>query len=503
MRINNSKKNAITSLVSNSLKILIGFIAQKIFILSLGPEYLGLNGLFSNIISMLAIAELGIGSAIIFSLYEPISKNDYVKVKQLTNFYKKTYTIIAMIISIIGIAVIPFLHYFANSSVINNVSILYILFLTDTILSYTIAYKTSLINAYQKNYIINMIHVIYIIIMNALQIVFLLLTSNYLVYLVIKIVSRIIENTMISIQYKKNFNNIMLVDAGNIDSDSKKDIIEKVKALMIHKMAEFFVTGTDNLIISKFLGLVTVGLYSNYYMIINSIQSLFTQMFRSITAVVGNLLTEKNPNKSYYIYSKMLFLNYIIISFCSISLFFLMEPFVSLWIGKEYLLPIESLFVLVIVFYSTGMRNAPSAFKSAGGIFVEDKHVPIIESVVNLFFSIILVLKLGLTGVFIGTLLSSLVLHLYSYPKFVYQKLFNRKSIDYIIEQFKYFVLGALIFTIMLFLSNLINFNTLIFEFIYRMLLCIIVPNLINLLIFYRSDNFKYFIKKFIKKENI
>ena len=352
MRIAYSKKNAFSAMIVNIIKILLGFFAQKVFIMTLGTEFLGLNSLFNNIISMLAITELGIGTAIIYCLYDPIAKNDIKRIKQLLNYYRKTYRIIVCVMLLLGICVIPFLPYLTNNSEIKGIAIFYLLFLGDVLLSYVIAYKSSLINAFQKNYVINIIHMIYLLLMNMGQIIFLILTKNYIIYLIIKIISRIIENLFISIFYKKQYTYIENAKLEPMSKNLKEDINKKVKALFLHKIAIFLVTGTDNLIISKLFGLIVVGLYSNYHMIINSIQSLFSQVFNSIVASIGNLLVEKNRTKSYDIYEKLLFLNYWIISFCSISLYFLIEPFVTLWLGKEYLLTTSVLFTLVIHFYS-------------------------------------------------------------------------------------------------------------------------------------------------------
>lgn len=500
MRSDFSKKNAASAILSNSIRILIGFVFQKIFLSVLGTKYLGLNGLFNNIISLLAITELGIGNAIIFSLYEPIAKKEHEKIKQLIDFYKKTYSIIMIAILCIGICIIPFLKYLINEPNISNISLFYIMFLFDTLLSYAVAYKISVLSAHQMDYIINIIQLFYALFMNLLQILFLLLTKSYFIYLLIKIICRLIQNYFISKKYEFYFSYLKDIYTTEIDKETKDDIIGKVKALIFHKISTFLVIGTDNIIISKYLGLVTVGLYSNYYMIINSIQSLFTQMFNSVISSIGNLLVDKDYKKSYYIYDKMLFLNYFVASFCSICLYFLIPPFISLWLGKQYLFDNSILFVLVLVFYLQMMRLAPSTFKSAAGICVEDKYVPLIESGVNLFFSILLVTKYGLIGVFIGTLLSTLVLHLYSYPKFIYKKLFHKKIVEYIVEQLKYFVMFIGNFLVVFLLVSLINIDNTLLYFVVIAILCVILSIIINIVSFYRTDYIKYYIS-FLKKK--
>ena len=339
MRSTNSIKNAITAVVSNIVTILIGIVSQAIFIKTLGAEYLGINGLFTNIVSMLGIVELGIGSAIIYNLYEPIAKDDTEKIKSLMNFYKKSYRIIAVIVFIIGMMVIPFLkNIVGNVSIGINIEFIYSLFIIDVVASYLLTYKRSILYANQKTYITNIVHIGYLIVMNTLQIVILLIAKKFIVYLIIKIICRILENVVITIIANRKYPYINEKNVKKIDKKTTKDIVKKVKGLIFHKVGSFVVLGTDNIIISKFLGVVTVGLYSNYNMIIQAVSNLFLQVFDSLTASVGNLLVENNCKKSYEIYKNMLMMNSILFTFATTEIICLIEPFIKVWIGEQYLL---------------------------------------------------------------------------------------------------------------------------------------------------------------------
>ena len=298
-RKKNSLKNIIGSMTSNIITIIIGLVAQALFIKILGSEYLGLNGLFSNIITMLGIVELGVGNAIIYNLYKPIAENNIEKIKSLMKFYKKSYIIIALVVAIIGIAIIPILPFFIEDVSIDiNIIMVYLLFLADVVCSYLLSYKRSILYANQKNYIINIIHIIYTILLNTFQILILYLTKNYYYYLVTKVFMRIFENLVISKIADKEYAFIN-DSADNLDKETEKDIFTKVRALFFHKIGSFAVLGADNIIISKYLGLVTVGLYSNYYLIINAIQTVFGQIITSFTASIGNMLVTESKIKCY------------------------------------------------------------------------------------------------------------------------------------------------------------------------------------------------------------
>ena len=504
MLVKNSIKNTIAAMSSNILTIIIGLIAQAVFIRILGTEYLGINGLFTNIISMLGIVELGIGSAIVYNLYKPIANRDKETIKSLMNFYKKAYHIIALVVFIIGISIIPFLSYFIGETIVDiNINLVYLLFIIDIVCSYLLTYKRSLLYADQKNYIINIIHMIYLVTLNISQLLLLYITKNYYLYLGIKIILRIIENVVITIIVNKKYSYLKEKNIKKLDKKIEKDIFQKVKALFFHKIGSFIVLGTDNLIISRYLGIITVGLYSNYYMIINALNTLFSQALTALTPSVGNLLVEKKTKKNFEVFRKVRFINFWIATFTSVALLIIMNSFITIWIGEAYLLSNLVLITLVINFFMTMMRNSYSTFKEAAGIFHEDRYVPIIESFVNIVASIILLKYFGLAGVFMGTIISGLILWCYSYPRFVYKKLFCRSYLSYIKETISYIILFILILIISYKISNIYTFYNIWVQLLYNIIVSLIIPNIILLIIFYKNDNLKYYyrlFKKLVKK---
>ncbi len=503
MRTSKSIKNAIIAFITNFITIVIAFIAQTIFIKYLGKEYNGINSLFSNIISMLGVVELGIGSALIFHLYEPIANNDKEKIISLMNFYKKSYRLIALIIFILSLLILPFIKFFVDTTLNINIYIIFILFSIESVCSYLLSYKRSILIANQENYIINIVRIIYILLLNSLQILSLILTKNYYFYLILKIFCRIIENIIITIIANKKYPFINEDKNKNIDDKTKGDIFEKVKGLLFHKIGSYIVLGTDNIIISKFLGIVVVGIYSNYVMIINGVISIFSQIFYSITASIGNLLVEKKSNKSFVTYKNINFINFWISCFACISFYIISKPFVLIWLGNDYLLNEEIVLCLTLKMYLDLYGYTIGAFKNAAGIFYEDRFVPIIQSVVNIIVSVALVLIMGLPGVIIGTIASSMVLYFYSYPKLVYNKIFKQNVIKYYCEFFKNLILFILILIVTIFVNNLFVFESNIINILWSCCIAFIVPNLLVIIIFNKSEGFNFIfsiIKKFLKK---
>ena len=504
MRSTNSIKNAITAVISNVVTILIGIVSQAIFIKTLGAEYLGINGLFTNIVSMLGIVELGIGSAIIYNLYEPIAKDDKEKIKSLTNFYKKSYRVIAVIVFIIGMMIIPFLkNIVGDISIDINIEFIYSLFIIDVVASYLLTYKRSILYANQKTYITNIVHIGYLIVMNTLQIVILLIAKNFIAYLMIKIICRILENIVITIIANRKYPYIKEKNVKKIDKKTTKDIIKKVKGLIFHKVGSFVVLGTDNIIISKFLGVVTVGLYSNYNMIIQAVSNLFLQVFDSLTASVGNLLVENNCKKSYEIYKNMLMMNSILFTFATTEIICLIEPFIKVWIGEQYILSKVVLIILMVNFYIQGMRKTCLVFKMAAGIFHEDRYFPIIESIINIIVSVILVKIIGLPGVFLGTIVSTLPVILISYPKYVYIPLFHKSFWNYVKENAYYYILAFITVSIAMIVTSYININNLIVKLIVNAITSSIIFAIMQYIFFHNKSEYKYLknmLKNFILK---
>ena len=493
MRSTNSIKNTIVSIITNIVTILIGLVAQAIFVRTLGSEYLGINGLFSNIISMLAIVELGIGSAIIFSLYKPIAEDDREKIKSLMKFYKISYRIIACLVTIIGLCVIPFLKYIVGAtSIQENIIFIYILFLLDTTVSYLLTYKRSILYADQKTYITNIVHIGYLIIMNAIQIAILLLSKNYIAYLIIKIIFRLLENIVITIISNKMYPYITEKDAKELDKDTKHSIFTKIRGLIYHKIGSFLVLGTDNIVISIFFGVVTVGYYSNYSIIITAVSTLFGQIFSSLIASVGNLLVEENKEKSYSIFKNMLLVNSWLYCFATCGIICMIEPFIKIWVGGQYILEYNVLIVLMANFYIQGMRQTYNTFKMAAGIFYEDRFVPLFESTLNIVFSIILLKIFGLAGVFLGTIVSSFALFMYSYPKYIYKGIFKRSYLEYAFENINYIIITAVTVIITTLITKQIIIPNNILQIIVNGVFVIIIPNAIYYIIFRKTDEFKY-----------
>ena len=284
-------------------------------------------------------------------------------------------------------------------------------------------------------------------------------------------------------------------DIKKLNEKVKKNIIDRIKALVIHKTSAVVTNGTDNILISIFFGIKTVGLYTSYNYIISALVKLFSNVLGSVTPSIGNLITDNNKNNNYIVFKKISLLNYFIGVITCTCLLILTDPFIRLWLGKDYLLSNIVLIVLVINYFQTIMRNTYIAFKDAAGIWIEDKYIPIFQLSLNLISSIILLKIIGLSGVFVGTILSSLVLWFYSYPKFVYKELLDRNYKEYIFKFTSKLLLFIFIEVGVYFICKYIVINNLILELLIKLIISLITPLLILIIVYRNSDEYKYYKK--------
>lgn len=496
-RTSKSILNIITAILGQIFIILIGFISRKIFILYLDAEYLGLNGLFSSILTVLSLTELGLGPAMIFSLYKPLAENDISICKALMGLYRKAYLIIGSIVLVVGWCITPFITYLIKDipENISGIHYIYIMFVLNAAISYFYSYKRSLITASQNQYQINAVHTAVYFCMNILQIIVLLLTHNYYCFLGIQVLSTFAENIVLSVRVDKRFPWMKdNKEYNEIPAQIRNEIMRNVKAMIFHRFGGIVTDAIDNILISKFFGLLFLGLYSNYLVIFSAIKSVLQTFFSSITASIGDFGIQKSSEESYSLYRKIQFFNFWLISFCTICLFVLTNPFVeTFWLGKEYLISGEILNVVLLNFYFENMRRTILTFKEAFGLPWHDRFKPLIGAIVNLFFSTVLAIKWGVIGVFIGTTITLLGVNVWIEAYVVFKYVFHKSFLSFLKE----YVFQAMLFGITLLctlrICNLLSFQPFL-NFVFRGIICLFFPNVIYWIIYRQSKEFKYII---------
>lgn len=495
-RTQNSVKNMNFMFISYIIIVLLQFVNRTIFIKTLTNTYLGLDGLFSNVLSFLSLTELGVGSAFSYALYKPIANEDTELIKSLMRLYQKVYRIIGCAILILGCGVTPFLQYLIQDMPkdVPYIHFYYLLYVMNSGVSYFYTYKRSLIICNQKEYISTTTTTISKIILTLLQTLILVVLHSYAMYLFATIIVTIGENLVISIIANRLYPYLTENSVSALPKKVAADIKKKVSAMMFHKIGGAVVFSTDNLIISKFVGVFSVGIYSNYSLVVKAIDQSVKKILSSITASVGNLVISDDNKHVEQVLYRVLFFCFWVRGFCAISLLCLFQPFIFLWIGENYLLSFITVLIIAIDFYINGMRSAVLVFREASGIFQYDRYKPLIESGLNIILSIPLAIHYGVAGVLLGTIGSTLLVPFWLEAYVLFKYYFKKGIGEYMMKQVIYgavtFLTGAGCYS----LCELVS-GTGILAFIVRSFICAILCNVVFIIFFCRTDEYKYFVE--------
>lgn len=492
-RIQNVKRNTLYSVIKFSVQLVLKFILQTVLIYALGKEYLGVNGLFTNIFNLLNLAELGIGSAIVFSMYKPIAEGDIEQIKALNNLYKKLYLFIALVVCILGVAITPFLPYLISgdtSGLHINIYIVYLLFLLNTLVGYFSAHKRSLLFAFQRTDVENKVKSATLIISTFMQILALLLFKNFYAYAVLLVLGTLLDCIFIQVCANKLYPEIN-GKAEPLNPSIKKEITKNVAAMSMHKIGSAIVFSTDSILISALISYTVLGVYSNYLLISESIVSFITLLVTALTASVGNYMATQKVDEVYRFYKKSNFALFWLVGFCSICLISLFQPFIYIWTGTmEYVLPNITVLLMVISFYLRKMRTMANVFKDCAGLMWQDRWKPIAEAGINLVASIVLAKFMGLNGIILGTIISTVVAPLWVEPFVLYKHYFKKSVWRYFGKYAFYTVVTVGAGALTYWLCSLLPFAG-IGWFVLKCGICLVVPNVIFLLCYFKTSEFK------------
>lgn len=497
--------NASVNIISFIISFIPNLVVRRYFLQTLGSDILGLSSLYTNIIGWISIIEMGIGTTIIYSLYKPFAHENKEEINGYMKLYRKFYRIIGIIVLIIGFVISPFVKFFINGNIEENIVIVgFIMYLLNTFLSYMFTHRLCILNVAQNGYKVTIATTISKLVIATLQVVMLNLYPNFILYILIQIVINLIYYIMINVYISNQYPWLNEAD-GQLEKEKEKNLLKNVKAMFMHKIGELVVLSTDNIVISKFVGLTELSKYTSYNMIISAFQSIVTNGLRGITASIGNMLIEGNKLKAYDIHKKVFFINFWVVSFLTISLYNTLNQFVVIWIGKENLLDNYTFLVILINMYFASMRGSIERFQEGSGYYQQDRYAPMVEAAINLIVSIALVSKIGIVGVFIGTLVSNFTVVFWTKPYVVYKYVFNVELKEYFKMYFKYAFIAYLVLLITNKLTLGFKFEYTISAFIINVLINILTINSIYVLLFMKKDEFKYFTKtfKFSKKKQI
>ena len=488
-RTKNVTRNISFGLINKIVTLLLPFVTRTLMLYLVGVTSVGISTLFSSILSFLSLAELGFGSAVVYSMYKPIADNDVPTIKALLNYYKKLYRVIGTAILLIGSALAPFLPYLikGETPVGINIYILYFIYLLNSVISYFFAgYRQSLLSAYQRIDVKDKISILVTMVVRFAEIGVIVLTKNLYFYAAVAILGTLITNIGTAIATRRMFPEISC--EGMIGVEERHAIRKKLGGLFGTKLNAIVVHQADTIVISSFLGLTILAQYGNYYYILSTVSSFVMILFTSMTASIGNKIATDSQERVYTLFRKISFFNTWIVGWCAVCMLCLYQPFVQLWVGKDLMLPLSTALFMTLYFYIYQIQRTILTFKDAGGLWYEDRFRPYVSMTINLIVNIVLVQYIGLNGVILSTIFAFFI----SVPwcnHVVFTKMFTEEPIENIKRMILSLIITAGVAAITYFLCNYMPDG--IIGLILRAVICIVVPNLLFIAVYHRSAEYQ------------
>ena len=492
-RIDNSLRNMATGFLGHFLTTFLAYVTRIFLVRYLTAEYLGINGLFSSLLSMLSLAELGVGNAIGFALYKPLAQKDEQKITSLMYFYKKAYQIIGVVVFVVGLFMLPFIDLVVQNppDIEENLYVLYLFFLFNTAISYFFSYKGTLLVAAQKNYITALISYIVTIVQHIIQIVVLVVARDFMLYLLVKTIGVVANNLLIARAADRGFPYIRNKAVVPLSKEEKKTFFINVKALTVNKLCTILVNNTDNIVITYLNGLVVTGIASNYILLSDTLTSLVNQIFSSMTASIGNLNAGDDNEKKHTFFQTLSFSNFWLYSWAAIGITFVSTDLVHLCFGKEYILDPLIPFVLGLNLYISGLNNSVYTYKSTLGLFRYGQYLLLFTALINLVLDFVLGKAWGLFGIYFATLVARLTTNAWFEPYVIYKHGFHKSAWIYFRTYLKYGIVFGFVLGLCYVACGLCKFH-LVGNVIAKVLICTVIPHLIYWVCFRKTAEFGY-----------
>lgn len=497
-RTQNSINNMFMNFLNQFTTLILSFISRTIFIRVLGVELLGVNGLFTDVLSLLSMADLGFNTAMVFSFYKPIADKDTKKISALVNFYRKIYNYIALAITIIGIGIMPFLHLIVNTDKkIPLLNIYYLFSLAGVVISYLFVYKTSIITADQKNYIVTRITIVVTFVKTITQIITLIVFKNYILYLSINLIANFLNNYIASRKAISIYPYINDRDNNLKDSD-KKSIFENIKSIFIYKLSSLLLTATDNTLISILIGTVVVGYYSNYLMIINKVIGIIQIIFGAITASIGNLIIKESFKKRYDVFKAAQSISFISCGIIVTSFSLLINDLIKIWLGNDFIFSYQVVLVISLNMYLSCVLQPLWTYREATGLYVRTKYVMLVAAIVNIILSVILGKILGISGILLASAIARLTTYFWYEPLLLFKEYFNQSPWKYYIPvTVNIVIMGSIITMFNIVFSKFVVSSWT--DLFIKTIICGVVTTVIFLIAYCRSEGIKIILKKLKK----
>ncbi len=490
-------KNTVVGVLSQGMAALTGAVTQFVFLRFMLKEYLGAKGLFSNILDFLSLAELGMGLVLVYSMYQPIAEKDERKLIALTQFYRRAYHLIAAMIFCSGLCLLPFLSFFIeNMDAVPHAQMIFFMYLISSSSSYLWVYKQSILNADQRIYITHLYSLIFSVVQCVLQVTFLITTHDFFIFLIIQTVMVVSKNILLNHKAGQLYPFLNTKEKILLTKEEKKSIYKNVFAMFNHRVGAVVLGSTDNLLISKFIGIIYCGFYGNFKMIINLMNSFINQFFNAMLSSVGNMSAMESKDTVYKTFQYLHFLSFWIYTFCTVSFIELSNPVLMQILNlmgvedaADYGFTFPTILMIGLNFYVVGIRKVPLTFKEAMGLLWADRYKPIVEAVMNVVVSVAAIQRMGIAGILFGTIVSMTATSMWVEPLVLFKQGFKRSMGEFWGRNFIYFLVSGA----MIALTHYVDMQLPLTgwaEIFAKLGVCVVMPNMTIALCFCRTKEF-------------
>ncbi len=496
-RTKNAKRNIVWGVVNKIATLIIPFFCRTAVIQVFGVNYVGLNSLFTSILSALNLAELGFGSAVVFFMYKAIATDDEDRIRALVNYFKHVYKVIGTVVLLVGLSLLPFLQLFVNKDVPSdiNIHVIYLLTLTATVLTYFLfAYKSSLFHAFQRNDVLMKISTAIAVAERILQLVFIFAFKNYYLYIASAIFAGIANNILISFFAKRHYP--QYAAAGVLDKEVKKGIAQKIKGLIFYKIGNVVSGSADTIVISSFLGLTVMGRYGNYAYVLTTLFAFLGIYYSAMRSGIGNSIATESKQKNLDDFKFLQFVQNWMISWATVCLLCLFQDFIELYVGEEHQLPIGIVICFCAYFWTWKIQDVVHVCKEAAGLWDQDRFRPLIGAGFNLILNLIFVQIIGLYGVILSTVAQFIIIDLPWASKILFKNYFETSSKCYYLLLIKGLLETLIMCAATYFVCLQIHIDNTVLSLLVKALLCVSVPNIIFVAFNVRSKEFKKVISR-------
>lgn len=487
--------NTVAGILNRGCNTILNFVLRTVFIITLGIQYTGVSSVFTDILTMLSLSELGISTAIATALYLPLREKNESQIRKLMTFYKNAYRMIAGFIILVGFVLLPFLDRLIRDvpDIKESIHLIFIFYIIKTAASYLLIYKTTILNADQKQYIVKGLETICTIIRYVIEIICLLIFRQFMLYLIIEVIATILQNVIVTRQAEKQYPYAFKKTDEKLNKREIQHLFKDIKGLAMYQISASVGNSIDNILVSSYISTAIVGLLSNYTMIRKQIEVLVKQFFTSVTPSIGNMVAEGNTNKQKEVFDRLFYISFGVVNFCSTSLFVLFNPFIKLWLGEDYILGNEISFIVAFDFFLYILLQAIASFRTANGLFIKGQYRPLITAVLNIFLSILLIRKYGIFGTIFATVICRLVTQWYD-PYILYKYIFGESFHKFYLKYWAYILLFLSSCALTNFIANAWVVKSAFKAVAVRVVLCIIIPNVWIILWTFWTKEFHYFI---------